>query len=85
MEQEIQRAFEDLFDLFIQDGWKHFKGDWEGTRKNIEHKILNNELTEAQYNFEKGQLNVLNNMMNYENTVRANYDNLTVNSEQNEG
>jgi hypothetical protein len=77
MEQETQRAFEDLFSLFIEDGWKVFLSDLEGTMKGIEYKILNEQLSEAEYNFEKGQLNVLRNIQNYENSVRVNFDNLT--------
>ena len=83
MDQETQRAFEDLFSVFVEDGWKTFLTDLEGTAKSIEHKILNEQLSEADYNFEKGQLNVLRNIMNYENSVRVNYDNLT--NEDNEG
>jgi hypothetical protein len=77
MEQETQRAFEDLFSLFIEDGWKVFLSDLEGTMKGIEYKILNEQLSEAEYNFEKGQLNVLRNIMNYKDTISVNYDNLT--------
>ena len=83
MEQETQRAFEDLFSVFIEDGWKVFLSDLEGTMEGIKHRILNEALSEADYNFEKGQLNVLRNIMNYENSVRVNYDNLT--NEDNEG
>jgi len=85
MEQETQRAFEDLFSTFSEAGWEVFQTDLEQTAKGVEHKILGESLTEAEYNFEKGQLNVLNNIMNYENSVRVNYDNLTEETQENEG
>jgi hypothetical protein len=77
MEQETQRAFEDLFSLFTEAGWEVFQTDISGTLKSTEYKILNESLSEAEYNFEKGQLNVLRNIMNYKDTISVNYDNLT--------
>lgn len=77
MEPEIQKAYEDLFHTFTTEGWSNFLGDINGTKLAIENRILNDRLSEADYNYEAGQLAVIRNIIYYEESCRNNYENLS--------
>lgn len=82
MTQEDQKAFEDLFSLFIQEGWGVFLSDLDMKAGVIEQNILYSSLSEADYNFSKGQLNVLKFIKSYKDSAEISYENLTAEPEE---
>ena len=75
MDQELQRYYENLLQLFTQDGWKDFIEDIKGNSD-----VLSDILTitdEKQLWYRRGQLEASNRILSYESTIKNAYEDNT--------
>ena len=75
MDQELQRYYENLLQLFTQDGWKDFIEDIKGNSD-----VLSDILTitdEKQLWYRRGQLEAVNRILSYESTIKNAYEDNT--------
>ena len=71
MTKEDEKYYEDYFDLFVTAGWKQFIGEITLSKSQFTFDVVNDE---RELNLAKGQLLILNNITNFERTMRNNYD-----------
>jgi len=71
MTREDEKYYEDYFDLFASTGWKQFVEQAEESASRFTIEALSNE---SELNHAKGQLYILNNIVNFETTIRNAYD-----------
>jgi|TARA_R110000782_G_scaffold239333_1_gene325756 predicted Ser/Thr protein kinase len=75
MDQELQRYYENLLQLFTQAGWKDFIEDIKGNSD-----VLSDILTitdEKQLWYRRGQLEAVNRILSYESTIKNAYEDNT--------
>lgn len=67
MTPETEKYFRDLNDMFRSDGWKILTEDMKGSLANVNSVEFTKD--EQDLFFRKGQLAVMNNILNLENQV----------------
>ena len=75
MEPELEKYYENFFDLFAQVGWKQFIDELKqnaAVMNSVEATKDANDLY-----FRKGQLNVLAFVINLEDSIRNSFEELT--------
>ena len=72
MAPELEKYFNNYFSLFRNKGWKQLLEELEKTAE-VTNKLQNCKDNEDLCS-KKGQLIILANLINLENTVRASYD-----------
>jgi hypothetical protein len=72
MDKELQEYYEHYFDLFASKGWKQFIEDMESNREALSDMMTVKDANELF--FRKGQLHVLNTMLNFKETIEAAYE-----------
>lgn len=76
MEPELQKYYEDLFDLFLHPGWKHLIEDFTADQERIEN-IRNVTDSNGLY-FNQGKLLILDRFIQFEENAKKAYDELLV-------
>lgn len=71
MDKELEQYYNTYFDLFRSEGWKQFIGELSQNALGINN--LEQTKDEADMYFRKGQLNVLNSVINLENMIESTY------------
>lgn len=71
MDKETQQYFEDYFDLFSTDGWKQFIEELEDI---IDTFSIENIKDQDDLKTTQGQLQILNRIANFEDSIRNAYD-----------
>lgn len=66
--QSDEKFFEDALDLFVNEGWKNFISEVSIAASQISIDSVN---TSEELHQAKGKLQILRQVMNYENTVRT--------------
>jgi len=72
MNRELQDYYENLLQLFTQNGWKEFIEDIKGNAD-----VLGDIMTitdEKQLWYRRGQLETVNRILAYESTIKNNYE-----------
>lgn len=75
MEPELQKYYEDLFDLFLHPGWKHLIEDFTADQKRIENIRHVTDTNSLYYN--QGKLMILDRFIQFEENAKKAYDELT--------
>ncbi len=70
MDKELEQYYNTYFDLFRSEGWKQFVGELGQNALGI--NSLEQTKDEADMYFSKGQLNVLNRVINTANHTESN-------------
>jgi hypothetical protein len=73
MTPELQKYYETYFDLFTTDGWKQFIED---VTESAESFNVRNVPDESALKFVQGQLLILDQMMNWEISIRNAFDSI---------
>lgn len=81
MTPDVQKYYEDYFELFSTDGWKQLMQDVEGNKETF--KIESIENNESLKNIQ-GQLYVLNMLLGFESMIRTSYENILEEESQQE-
>jgi len=71
MTPELQKYYETYFDLFTTDGWKQFLEDISNS---TQHFNIRNVKDEGDLKFMQGQLLILDQLVNWEVSVKNGYD-----------
>ena len=71
-EKELDKYFETYMDLFLTDGWKQFKEEFEDSFKHL--NTLDTLHDEKQFMYRKGQLEVLNRLVRFEDTIKGAFE-----------
>lgn len=69
---DVQKQFDDYFDLFSRPGWALLMEDLEGMVKGLDSIEYVANLEELHYN--KGQLAILKRMVGFRNAMEAAYE-----------
>ena len=69
---EVQKQFDDYFDLFSRPGWKLLVEDLEEIVKTLDSLDYVDSMEKLQYN--KGQLEILKRLINMKNTMEIAYE-----------
>ena len=69
MTPETEKYFRDLNDMFRSEGWKILLGDIQASASGV--NSIENTKDEQDLYFRKGQLAVMNNILNLETQVSA--------------
>lgn len=72
MDKELTKYFETYMDLFITVGWKQFKEEFEESFKHL--NTLDTLHDEKQFMYRKGQLEVLNRLVRFEDTIKGAFE-----------
>ena len=75
IEPELQNYYDRYFELFSSDGWKQLIGELEYNASLID-SVENTKDVDDMY-FRKGQLNILNHLINFDSLIDNSYDELT--------
>ena len=73
MTNEDEQYYENFFDLFALEGWKQYVKDAETSKENFIIENIDNEKTLFHT---RGQLDVINNIINLETKIRYQFDQL---------
>jgi hypothetical protein len=71
MTPELEKYYETYFDLFTTDGWKQFIEDVNENAKTFD---VRNVPDEQALNFVKGQLLIIDKLLNWEASVEVAYN-----------
>lgn len=71
MDQELEKYFNNYFDLFGTDGWKQLIEELNNNALGVNNLQATKDSDDL--NFRKGQLNVLASIINLKNTIEASY------------
>ena len=67
MDKELEKYYENYFDLFASQGWKQFIEDMEANR------LLMSDIRQVRdadsLHFHKGQLNIVDKIVGFENAI----------------
>jgi fructosamine-3-kinase len=67
-DKELVIYFETYMDLFLTDGWKQFKEEFDESFKSL--NTLDTLHDEKQFMYRKGQIEVLHRLVNFENAIK---------------
>jgi hypothetical protein len=73
IDPELEKYYNNYLELFMADGWKQFKEDTENVMKSI--NLLNLE-DAKQLHLAQGQMEILNWILDWENSVKNSYETL---------
>ena len=73
MEKEVEKYYEDYFELFHTDGWKTFIGTLTKERDALRENWSTIERSKVFFNV-KGRLTILEQIVSLESTVRQGYE-----------
>ena len=73
MTPELEKYYETYFDLFTTNGWKQFIEDIEA---NTQHFNVRNVKDDGELKLMQGQLLILDQLVNWEVSVRNAYDSI---------
>lgn len=73
MTPEVEKYYENYFDLFTTNGWKQYVEQVEAEKDNFS---LEGVKDDKDLYAKQGQLYVINNILNFESMIRTAYDNL---------
>jgi hypothetical protein len=71
VDQELEKYFNNYFDLFGTDGWKQLIEELNNNALGVNNLQATKDSDDL--NFRKGQLNVLASIINLKNTIEASY------------
>ena len=69
---EVQKQFDDYFDLFSRPGWTLLVEDLQGMIDSLDSLEYVDSMEKLQYN--KGQLEILKRLINMKNTMEIAYE-----------
>jgi hypothetical protein len=72
MDNELQTYYENLLNLFSQEGWKQFIEDFQDSQE-----ILGDITTisdEKQFWYRRGQIEMLGRVLSYEHAIKNSYE-----------
>lgn len=73
MDQELQRQYDNYFDMFSTAGWKQFVEDLEDISDTFRIEDIKDEVDLASI---QGQLKVLKQILYFEDSIRRTHDEL---------
>jgi len=73
MTPELEKYYEQYFDLFVTDGWKQFISDISA---NLEQFEIRNIEEFGDLRYSQGQIKVIDQIMNWETLIRNTYEEL---------
>jgi len=73
MTPEVEKYYENYFDLFTTDGWKQYVEQVEAEKDNF---LIENIKDDRDLYAKQGQLYVINNILNFESMIRNAYDSI---------
>ena len=73
MTPELEKYYEQYFDLFVTDGWKQFISDISA---NLEQFEIRNIEKFGDLRYSQGQIKVIDQIMNWETLIRNTYEEL---------
>lgn len=71
MDKDTQQYFDRYFDMFASEGWKQFIEDMEGNRDLMSDLMTVKDANDLYYR--KGQIDVLNRMVNFQDSIENAY------------
>ncbi len=74
MEEQIQKEYESLLETFNTDGWKLYSEELVGMFEQLRDTAHTECKTNDEWQFRRGQLEVLGRLMTYEEFQKAGYD-----------
>ena len=74
MTPELEKYYENYFDLFLTDGWKQFIQDIQDASSDFDIRYVKDE---GHLQNLQGQLKVLDILVNWEVNIRNAYDSIT--------
>lgn len=74
MDQELQRQYDNYFEMFATEGWKQFVEDLEDISDNFRIEDIKDGVDLATI---QGQLKVLKQILYFEDSIRRTHDELT--------
>lgn len=74
MDQELQRQYDNYFEMFSTEGWKQFVEDLEDISDNFRIEDIKDGVDLATI---QGQLKVLKQILYFEDSIRRTHDELT--------
>ena len=74
MTPDQQKQYDDLFNMFSTDGWKSLIENLEETEKAYTQNSRLECTTNEQWQYRRGQLEVLNYLLNYEQSIEFMYE-----------
>jgi len=81
MDRELQDYYESLLDLFATDGWKTFIVDQESAFEHLVFSASRDCLDNDSWQYRRGKMDTLSQLINFEEMIRNNYNNLEKDSE----
>ena len=81
MDRELQDYYESLLDLFTTDGWKTFIVDQESAFEHLVFSANRDCLDNDSWQYRRGKVDTLSQIINFEEMIRNNYNNLEKDSE----
>ena len=75
MEKDLQEYYESLLELFSTPGWRFFIEDLEAQAPSLEQ--IRSIESEKDLWLRKGQIDVLDRVLSYEETIKNSYEELT--------
>ena len=76
MDQDIQKYYEDLLDMFQTDGWKQIMVDYGESLKSFQDNSDYDCQTNDEWQVRRGEMKQLRNLLGYESFIRSSYDGL---------
>jgi hypothetical protein len=74
MTPELEKYYEQYFDLFVTDGWKQFISDISA---NLEQFNIRSIEKFGDLRYSQGQVKVIDQIMNWETLIRNTYEELS--------
>lgn len=71
-DKELTHYFETYMDLFLTDGWKQFKEEFGDSFATL--NTLDTLHDEKQFMYRKGQLEVLNRLVRFEEAIKGAFE-----------
>ena len=81
LEPELEKYYDDYLNLFMTDGWKEFIKDTENVKKSINFLSLEDA---KQLHLAQGQTEILNWILNWEESVKNSFESLQLEDSINE-
>lgn len=75
MEKDLQEYYESLLELFSTPGWRFFIEDLEAQAPSLEQ--IRSIESEKDLWLRKGQIDILDRVLSYEETIKNSYEELT--------
>lgn len=73
-EQQIEKYYDDMLDMFATDGWREFIKDAQESFSHLEHNARSDCDTNDKWQYRRGELSKLEYVINFESFIRKAYD-----------